>query len=371
MSKNIVILGGSYAGLHIAHYLLKHPVPDTKVILVSKNDHFFWNLATVRAIVPGQIKDEQIFAPLAKALERYPSSSYELVIGAATKADFDGKTVAVALADGTTRAIPYAQLVLATGSRCADDHPVPWKAAGSHAEAAALLGATRDRVAAASSYVVAGAGATGVEVAGELGFEYGKDRSVVLLSAGAEILGGDSSAGAARAELKKLGVKVRTGAKVAGTKALPDGKTEVSLEGGETITTDVYLPTMGLVPNSEYVDGKYLNDRGNVVVDEKFRVKGQADVWAAGDIVGKPRCGFMITQKHAAGVAKNVELVLKGKEALVVKDPPIDIFACAVGRGRGAGRLGPVKALSIMIWLAKGRTLAVERMAGYIDGSVA
>lgn len=36
MSKSIVILGGSYAGLHIAHYLLKQKIADTKVILVSK-----------------------------------------------------------------------------------------------------------------------------------------------------------------------------------------------------------------------------------------------------------------------------------------------------------------------------------------------
>lgn len=37
MVKTVVILGGSYAGLHVAHYLLKQQkVPDVKVILVSK-----------------------------------------------------------------------------------------------------------------------------------------------------------------------------------------------------------------------------------------------------------------------------------------------------------------------------------------------
>lgn len=36
MAKTIVILGGSYAGVHIAHYLLKQKIPDVKVILVSK-----------------------------------------------------------------------------------------------------------------------------------------------------------------------------------------------------------------------------------------------------------------------------------------------------------------------------------------------
>lgn len=36
MSKTILILGGSYAGLHVTHYLLKQKYPDVKVILVTK-----------------------------------------------------------------------------------------------------------------------------------------------------------------------------------------------------------------------------------------------------------------------------------------------------------------------------------------------
>lgn len=36
MAKTVVILGGSYAGVHIAHYLLKQKMSDVKVILVSK-----------------------------------------------------------------------------------------------------------------------------------------------------------------------------------------------------------------------------------------------------------------------------------------------------------------------------------------------
>lgn len=36
MAKTVVILGGSYAGLHVAHYLLKQKTKDVKIILVSK-----------------------------------------------------------------------------------------------------------------------------------------------------------------------------------------------------------------------------------------------------------------------------------------------------------------------------------------------
>jgi len=36
MAQTVVILGGSFAGLHIAHALLKKQSKDLKVILVSK-----------------------------------------------------------------------------------------------------------------------------------------------------------------------------------------------------------------------------------------------------------------------------------------------------------------------------------------------
>ncbi|KAK7748637.1 hypothetical protein SLS53_000658 [Cytospora paraplurivora] len=372
MTKTVVILGGSYGGLHVAHYLLKQKTPDVKVILVSKSSHFYWNMASVRAIVPGQITNEQLFQPLTAAFERYPKDSYEVIIGAAEKVDPGSRTVLVSLPGGPPRTLDYDQLVVATGSRSTTS-TVPWKVLDTYDETVAALESTRLRVESAKHIVVAGAGATGVEVAGELGFEYGTAKEVHLLSGGPDLLDGDSVGAGALAELKRLHVKVRYDARVAGARELPDGRTEVALEGGETITTDLYLPTMGMRPNSEMLGLEYLGEKGYVNVDEYYRVEGPGSdgVWALGDVVSRPRAGFLYTQKQAAGVAKNVELALQGKQPQKVKLIPVEVLACAVGRSRGAGRMGPIKMLSLMVWLAKGKTLGIQRMPGYIDGSVA
>lgn len=257
-------------------------------------------MASVRAIVPGQIKDEQLFQPLAAAFERYPKDSYEIIVGSAGKVDTASKTVLVSL-PGSDRTLNYDHLVVATGSRSTTS-TVPWKVLDSYDETVSLLDSTRERVQSAKHIVVAGAGATGVEVAGELGFEYGKDKEVTLLCSGPELLDGDSVGPAAKAELLKLNVKIRYDARVAGAKELADGKTEVSLEKGEAITADLYLPTMGMKANSEMMDFKYLTDKGYVDVDEFHRVKGleTEGVWALGDVVNKPRGGFMITQKQVS-----------------------------------------------------------------------
>jgi NADH dehydrogenase FAD-containing subunit len=260
----------------------------------------FWNLASVRAIIPGALKDDQVFQPLSAAFSRYPQKSYELIIGTAESSDFAAKTVTVTLGDGSgNKTLSYDQLVLATGSRTASSE-VPWKGVASYEETLALLHSTSDKVKAAESIVVAGAGATGVELAGELGFEFGKTKKITLLAADSEILGGDSVASRASPLLKGLNVVIKTGAKVASTRAGADGKTEVVLDNGETITTDLYLPTMGLVPNSEYVDKKFLTEKGLVVADDFLKVTNADGVWAAGDLVSKPRAGFLITQKQVS-----------------------------------------------------------------------
>ncbi|KAL2143999.1 hypothetical protein VTI28DRAFT_9751 [Corynascus sepedonium] len=379
MSKTVLILGGSFGGLHVAHALLKKNIKDVKVILVSKNSHFFWNLASVRAIIPGQIKDEDIFKPLESALSRYPAESWELVIGTATEADFDAKTVGITLADGSARTIPFDQLVLATGARSNPD--TPWKAAGSYEQTLAALHATSAAVVNAQHIVVGGAGGTGIEVAGELGYEYGKTKEIVLLSAGDKLANGHSVAAAAASELAKLNVTIKYNARVMEVHPSADNvnKTVVVLANGETVTTDLYLPTTGQVPNTDYIPARFLSGEGDsattagaVVVDEFLRVAGTQNVWACGDVVSKPRAGFFITQKQAASVAKNVEAALAGQQPAVAKGPPADIFACAVGRGRGVGRINnSIKLPSLAVWLSKGRNLAIPMLKGYIDGSVA
>ncbi|KAI4863321.1 FAD/NAD(P)-binding domain-containing protein [Hypoxylon rubiginosum] len=370
MTKTVVVLGGAYAGVGVAHRLLKHTkpqVPDLKVILVSKNSHFFWNLASVRAIVPGQLKEEQYSLPIEKGFAKYPADSFEFIVGGAEAVDVAAKTVKVSTKDGE-RLLSYDHLVCATGTR-AVDAAVPWKSSGTYEETAAVLAQIQAKVRTAKHIVVAGAGATGVEAAAELAFEYGKEKEVVLLSGDAEILGGDSLASNVAGELAKLGVGIRRSARVEGARELPDGKTEVLLAGGDKIVTDLYLPTMGMAANTEYLPAELLTDRKFVDIDEFYRAKGAKDVWAAGDIVWKPRGSFVLADKQAGGVAKNIDLALKGKPPVVVKTLPMDVLMVATGRSRGSGRLGPVKVFSIMVYMIKGKTLGIQQLPTYVDGS--
>ncbi|KAH7031273.1 uncharacterized protein B0I36DRAFT_431408 [Microdochium trichocladiopsis] len=367
----IVILGGAYVGVRVAHSLLKttaKTVKDLKIILVSKNSHFYWNMASVRLVIPGQLKEEQYAVPIAKGFEQYPAESFQLIVGSAEGLDTDAKTVSVKVGDAE-QSISYDHLVLATGSRYVDSN-VPWKANGTYEELAATIKNVQERIAEAKEIVVAGAGATGIELAGEIAFEYGKEKKVTLLSGDSQIFGGDSVASSAANELKKLGVVIKTSARVANTTTLADsGKTEIALENGEKLTADLFLSAMGVVPNSEYIPAKLLNAKKFVEVDETYRVTGAADVWAAGDVVAKPKATFVNGDLQATGLAKNIDLVLKGKTPAAISLMPFDVAAASVGRNRGVGRMGVVKLFSFMVYQMKGKTLGIQKMPGYHNGS--
>jgi apoptosis-inducing factor 2 len=272
--------------------------------------------------------------------------------------------VQVQTASSGPRSIKYDQLVIATGSNTVAKG-VPWKAHGTYEELLDELHQTQKRVGAAQSIIVAGAGATGVETAGELGWAYGAKsknapadakKEITLLSQQTQLLGGDSLAGTAKNELEKMGVKIETGVTVTGTEE-KGGKTIVKLDNGRTLTADYFLPTYGLLPNTQLVDAKYRDDRGFLIVDDQYRVKGTQNVWGVGDTVSKPRTAYVHIRATAPNVAKNIEAVLKGKQPTKVGGMPFDVLIVALGRDRSAGRMGYVHVPSYFGYKMKGQTL--------------
>lgn len=175
--KNVVILGGSYAGVSTAHRILKQATNSTpfKITLVSPNTDFYWNMASPRGIIPGQIEDEKLFQPINAGFKQYPAGQFEFVLGYAESLDVDAKKVKVS----NNITLDYDFLILGTGTN--DKEGLPFKGLGSTEATKDALHDFQTKVAKAKTIVVCGAGVTGVEVAGELGFEYGQTKEIILV----------------------------------------------------------------------------------------------------------------------------------------------------------------------------------------------
>lgn len=215
----------------------------------------------------------------------------------------------------------YDILVIATGTRTIGD--LPWKSSQDGYQATKdILDKYRDLVKSSKSIVVAGGGPTGVETAGELGFEYGKTKEITLITSAAELCHDCFPINVsqfAEKELLKLHVKITKGVRVTDSKPTADGKTELTLDNGETKTVDLYLPTVGMLPNSEFIPKALLDDKGYVAVDEFLRVKTVKDVWAVGDISNLDPAQIIYLNKQITAIAKNLDLVIKGKEPVAYK----------------------------------------------------
>ena len=105
--KNIVILGGSYAGISTSHRLLKQSAKTGpfKITLVSPNTHFYWSMASARGLVPGQLTDEKLFQPIAAGFDQYPAGQFEFILASTESLDVESKAVQISSSDGRKTSI--------------------------------------------------------------------------------------------------------------------------------------------------------------------------------------------------------------------------------------------------------------------------
>ncbi|RKF77604.1 Oxidoreductase ptaL [Golovinomyces cichoracearum] len=374
MAKTILILGASYVGLSVAHSYsllkntLKNNRDDYKVVLVSPTTHHYWNMASVRAIVPGQFPDEKLFASISDGLDKY-GDLVDFVIGIATQLDTSSKTVAISTADGEKQ-LHYEILVIATGSRAKSKEELPWHSSLSGYEASKqTLHKFQEAVKNAKTIALGGGGPTGVETAGELGYEYGKDKEISIITSSSKLLldGTPAMSSTADAELRKLHVKIIYNTKITDARTTTNGQTELTLSDGSTKTVDLYLPTVGSIANTDFVPEKYLNENKHIMVDDFFRVKGAPEVWAAGDVTDLEPSQYVYAEKQVPVLVNNLSMVIDGKEPTAYKPGPA-ILGVTLGRCKATGRLGPIRLPSIVLWYAKGRTLGTQDLQPLVSG---
>ncbi|KAF4341267.1 apoptosis-inducing factor 2 [Fusarium beomiforme] len=374
MTKAVVILGAGWAGLPLAHKLLKHTlpkVPGLKVILVSPNSHFFWNVAATRGIIPDAIPDEQLFLPIKPGFDQYPSESFEFVLGKADGIDAESNTVRIISNENDRRDIVYHELVIATGSRLASE--LPLKPVGTHQETISAWKQLQTQVKHSNSIVIAGAGATGTEVAGELAARYGSSKEITLVISGDQPLEGalDSVRTSITRDLKTLRVKLVYNARVTEAKKNENGEgTEVHLSSGSTLTADLYLPLHGLKLNTSFVPPSFLNSSGEIKLDEKMRVAETNNIWAIGDVGNIDPKQLTITDNQIIHLAAALDAALTGKVDKIQPYQPATkkMIFVSLGKKHATGQIGNWKLFSFMVSYVKGRKLFVDTAEGYVGG---
>lgn len=379
MAKTVAILGASFAGIPIAHHLLVHTsplVPDLKVILISPNTHMLWCFASVRGILPNAIEEDKLFIPIAPAFSKYPTDKFEFILGEAEKLDTSTSTVMIRTNKGTQKSISYHTLVIATGSSAREG--MPFKTVSNTDKTREILHEWQRQIESAQSIVVAGAGATGVEVAGELAEAYAKtkQKKVTLVASGGLPLDDGLRKDvrlAAQRDLERMGARIIFHAKVDEIKrgTRPGPKTvRLALAGGgtETIEADVVVPAYGVQPNSSFVHESMRDHRGFVKQTKHLRAEGHDNIFVVGDVGSLETPQAAHTEKQVIHVVKSLQAYLRGQDVAEYKFDKEPLIGASIGRRGGIGQAKGWKVPSFLIRFTKADTLGTHKGPDFVAG---
>lgn len=335
--RHVVIVGAGFGGLEAARNLAGAPVRIT--MIDRRNHHLFQPL--LYQVATASLPTSEIAWPIRSLLRGHRNVT--TLLGSVTGVDRGAKTV---LLDGEPP-IAFDTLILATGARHAYFGHDEWEPYAPGVKT--LEDATRirrrilfafeqaewesdaDGRAPWLTFVIIGAGPTGVELAGTIAelahdtlrgdFRNFDTRSarVILVEAGPRILAGfteDLSAYAERA-LKRLGVEVMLGQPVS------DCREDGIALGGTFLPARTVLWAAGVAasPAAEWLEAP-ADRAGRVCVEPDLSVPGEPDIFVIGDTAfvagadGKPVPGVAPAAKQEGGyVAQAIKARLQGKPA--------------------------------------------------------
>lgn len=379
MSKTIVILGAGYAGLPAAHYILKHKATrlDLKVFLVSPSEDYYWPLATPRVVVPDQMLDDKIFYSIPKAFQKYPSSRFEFVLGKAETWNPATNSVLVAMSDGSSRNIEYHTIIVATGTRAMNQ--MPWKLLDDSEKTRTALAKLRAEIKSAKSIVVGGGGATGVEVAGELGHYYAQAgiKNIALVTSDTTVLEQrimDQVRRDAHKQLEKLRVKVITSTRVVNvTTDASAGTTTLELKNSagvtESIKTDLFVPAWGMTFNSDFVPADMRLPNGRLKVTKTMQAPGYKNAFIVGDVADCQPLQVAYAEAQVRHVVTSLDQYFASGGQIPdyeIRDGPGHIVS--IGPGHGTGHLFNWKLWSWLVWYFKSRKLGTDYASACAEG---
>ena len=291
MRGSVSIVGASLAGYWAAETLRRDGF-EGRISLIGDEPHAPYDRPPLsKKFLAGDLEDDRL--PLTTA-EKLADLGLEMRLGCrATGLDVATRTLEV---DGVAE--PYDGLLIATGARCRN---LPGTAglAGVHTlrtrdDAEAI----RDALAnGARRVVVVGAGFIGAEVA-STAISRGAEVTMVeaLEAPFGRVLGVEM--GAVMADVhRRHGVDLRTGVGV--DEVLGDDRlVGVRLADGATLEADLLVVGIGVVPNTDWLEGSGLTLDDGVVCDETCLAA--PDVVAAGDVArwANPRYGEVMRVEH-------------------------------------------------------------------------
>ena len=372
----IVIVGGGFGGLAAAKALKR---ASAEIILIDRTNHHVFQ-PLLYQVATSVLSPNQIGFPIRGILKNQKHTT--VIMGEVTGVDKDNKHVFVSGADRLEVPVAYDYLILATGATHSYFGRNEFEEFAPGVKSLADAVATRNKVLQAFelaeaeedpsrhrdllTFVLVGAGPTGVEMAGALAILVKTtlksnfrridptSARIVLVDMAPRVLGTFSEhlSQSAKQRLEHLGVEVRLG----------HGVDQIDADGvivaGERIASKTVIWTAGVAPSPA---GKWLDvetDRaGRVRIQEDLTVPGHPEIFVIGDTAafeqdGKPLPGVaQVALQQGRYAGKLIQRRITGTE----HPGPFRYFdkgtMAVVGKGFAVLQSWKIQMSGLMAWM--------------------
>ena len=310
VKPRVVIVGAGFGGLNAARALHEAPV---QVTVIDRNNHHLFQ-PLLYQVATGVLSPAEISAPIRSVLSKQKNA--EVLMGEVTGVDTQAQRVLL-----HDQSVPYDYLILATGARDSYFGHNDWAAFAPGLKSIVQATTIRRKILLAFemaeretdpeqrkallTFVLVGAGPTGVEMAGAIGglahktlvsdFRHinPKEARIVLVEALPRILlpFDERLAKKAHRALNRLGIEVRTSSPVEAIDS------EGVVIAGERIPAKTVIWTAGVAasPAGQWL-GAETDRGGRLKVDSDASVPGHPNIFVIGDTAsftqdGKPLPG--------------------------------------------------------------------------------
>jgi len=375
----VAIIGGGFGGLQAAKRLRGAPVEAT--LIDRRNFHLFQPL--LYQVATGGLSPGDIAWPLRRILRRQANA--RVVMQEVTGIDVPGRRVVLAQGD-----VPYDTLIVSAGSSHSYFGNGMWETSAPglktleqateirrrilYAFEAAELEPDPELRRAWLSFIIVGAGPTGVELAGTLG-EISRDSlsgdfrsinpaeaSILLLDTASRVLPQFPPELSARAEesLIRLGVRPLTGVRVKAIDA--EGVTIAGDRGEERLVARTVLWAAGVEANPlgrslAAQTGAELDRAGRLTVAADCRLPGHPEIFVIGDLANYrlPGGGSLpglapVAMQQGRYVAKVIESQLRGRPCGPFHYQDKGTLA-TIGRQYAVAQFGRFRFHGLLAWL--------------------
>jgi len=378
----IVILGGGFGGLYAAK-ALRHAAVDITLV-DRRNFHLFQPL--LYQVATGSLSPGEIAAPLRSVLSRH--SNVRVLLDEAVSLDVEQRRV-ILTGEALPGVLPYDTLIVSTGSSNTYFGNDQWQSVAPGLKSIEDATAMRRKILYAFeaaeresdpaqrrawlTFVVVGAGPTGVELAGALAeiatdtlrhdFRsiHPEESRILLLDGSPRVLPSypeDLSAAAERS-LIRLGVRSRTNVRVTAIDA--EGVTLHTPQGEERLETRTVLWAAGVAPSKfggvlERCAGAKLDRQGRVMVGPDLTIPGHPEIFVIGDLAcveqdGKPLPGVApVAMQQGRYAARAILERLRGRQPEAFRYFNKGSLA-VIGRAAGVADFGRLRFHGFLAWL--------------------